>query len=248
MKDGANAKADRTAKAGTAKPAAAKDAAKASTGAAKGGSANKAGSAAKGGSANKAGNANKTGAASGKGAGADKAAPPPAPVRRIQVMQVSTLKPGAKGSRMQVARIDGPAGSEAGAKAASESGAKKRRSAELTRQQIDHFRELLLQRRERLTVDLNLMQDEALKVTAQDNSSDSVADTGTDNYEQDFTLGLIESEEGLAREVDEALLRIDQDAYGVCESCQIPIPLARLEILPFARTCVECQQKRESQG
>ena len=95
---------------------------------------------------------------------------------------------------------------------------------------------------------LSLMQDEALKVTAQDNSSDSVADTGTDNYEQDFTLGLIESEEALAREVDGALLRIAQSAFGVCESCQTPIPLARLEILPFARFCVECQQKRENKG
>ena len=92
------------------------------------------------------------------------------------------------------------------------------------------------------------MQDEALKVTGQDNSADSVADAGTDNYEQDFTLGLIESEEALAREVDEALMRIDRNAFGVCESCETPIPLARLEILPFTRCCVECQQKREGQG
>ena len=110
-------------------------------------------------------------------------------------------------------------------------GAKKRRSAELTSQQIGHFRELLEQRRHRLSNDLTLMQDEALKVTGQDNSADSVADAGTDNYEQDFTLGLIESEEALAREVDEALMRIDRSAFGVCESCETPIPLARLEIL-----------------
>ena len=166
---------------------------------------------------------------------------PPPPPRKIKVVQLTTLKPGARGSKASVARQ--PANAEA--REQQEATTRKRRSAELTRQQLDHFRELLVQRRSRLSSDLSLMQDEALKVTAQDNSSDSVADTGTDNYEQDFTLGLIESEEALAREVDQALLRIEQNTFGVCESCQTPVPLARLEILPFARHCVECQQKRE---
>jgi RNA polymerase-binding protein DksA len=187
------------------------------------------------------------GGADKKGAEAKEAnAPPAVPPRKIQVMQVSSLKPGAKGSKASVALIE--TRTEEKLPEGTDSGAKKRRSAELTKQQLDHFRELLSQRRERLASDLHMMQDEALKVTAQDNSSDSVADTGTDNYEQDFTLGLIESEEVLAREVDEALLRIEQAKFGVCESCETPVPLARLEILPFARFCITCQQKRESQG
>jgi len=186
------------------------------------------------------------GGADKKGADAKEASAPAAPPRKIQVMQISSLKPGAKGSKASVALIE--TRTEEKATEGTEAGAKKRRSAELTKQQLDHFRELLSQRRERLASDLHMMQDEALKVTAQDNSSDSVADTGTDNYEQDFTLGLIESEEVLAREVDEALLRIEQGKFGVCEGCETPVPLARLEILPFARFCITCQQKRESQG
>jgi RNA polymerase-binding protein DksA len=165
---------------------------------------------------------------------------PPPPPRKIQVVQLSSLKPGARGTRAVLARRPDEVDDKS-----QTNGAKKRRSAELTGQQIGHFRELLEQRRHRLSSDLTLMQDEALKVTGQDNSADSVADAGTDNYEQDFTLGLIESEEALAREVDEALMRIDRNAFGVCESCETPIPLARLEILPFTRCCVECQQKRE---
>lgn len=168
---------------------------------------------------------------------------PPPPARKIQVVQLSTLKPGARGSKTGMARRPEDNGEKAQG-----NGAKKRRSAELTTQQLDHFRELLEQRRHRLSNDLTLMQDEALKVTGQDNSADSVADAGTDNYEQDFTLGLIESEEALAREVGDALIRLEQAAFGVCETCETPIPLARLEILPFTRYCVECQQKREGQG
>ena len=177
------------------------------------------------------------------GKGDPKKVAPAVPPRKIQVVQMTSLKPGARGTKASIKRQPALAvdGSAAGI-------AKKRRSAELTKQQLDHFSELLMQRRTRLSHDLSLMQDEALKVTTQDNSSDSVADTGTDNYEQDFTLGLIESEEALAREVDQALQRIGQNAFGVCESCQTPIPLARLEILPFARYCVDCQQKREVRG
>ena len=173
------------------------------------------------------------------------AKPPPPPPRKIVVVQLTTLKEGARGTKASVpraARTPDVVEKDTGPPII----AKKRRSAELTPQQLDHFRELLNQRRVRLASDLGLMQDEALKVHTQDNSSDSVADTGTDNYEQDFTLGLIESEEALAREVGDALVRIEHQAFGVCESCQTPIPLARLEILPFSRCCVECQQKRES--
>jgi RNA polymerase-binding protein DksA len=189
------------------------------------------------------------GAKAGGKPGADgKKGAPPAPPRKIQVVQLTTLKPGARGTKASVARRATADNSAAAAREPQAATARRRRSAELTPQQLDHFRELLTTRRARLLGDLSLMQDEALKVTAQDNSSDSVADTGTDNYEQDFTLGLIESEEALAREVDQALVRIEQDAFGVCESCQTPIPLARLEILPFARYCVECQQKREGKA
>ncbi len=192
-----------------------------------------------------AGGAKAKGKSASKVAKAPKAPEVPAePPRKIQVMQVSTLKAGAKGSRATIVRAEAVVDDKP-AVVNADAGGKKRRSAELTIQQLDHFRELLQQRRVRLASDLNMMQDEALKVTAQDNSSDSVADTGTDNYEQDFTLGLIETEAELAREVDDALIRCDQGAFGICETCQTPIPLARLEILPFARLCVNCQQTHE---
>ncbi len=193
----------------------------------------------------KAGKSGKSGAATKAGSKAKAgAAKPPevvVPARKIQVMQLSTLKAGARGSKAPQVRTDVIEDD----KEPVEGTAKKRRSAELTTPQLDHFRDLLVQRRSRLSSDLTMMQDEALKVTAQDNSSDSVADTGTDNYEQDFTLGLIESEEMLAREVGDAIVRCEQGTFGVCEGCQTPIPLARLEILPFARFCIGCQQKRE---
>jgi DnaK suppressor protein len=66
-----------------------------------------------------------------------------------------------------------------------------------------------------------------------------MADVGSDNFEHEFTLGLLESEQVLLREIDEALERIDHKTYGVCLGTGEPIPLARLRARPWAKYTVE---------
>jgi RNA polymerase-binding protein DksA len=66
-----------------------------------------------------------------------------------------------------------------------------------------------------------------------------MADIGTDNYEQEFALGLMDSERKLLKEIDDALQRIEKRTYGICEGTGKPISKARLEAQPWARYCVE---------
>jgi RNA polymerase-binding protein DksA len=66
-----------------------------------------------------------------------------------------------------------------------------------------------------------------------------MADIGTDNYEQEFALGLMDSERKLLRGIDDALGRIEQGTYGICEGTGKPIPKARLEAQPWAEYCIE---------
>jgi len=66
-----------------------------------------------------------------------------------------------------------------------------------------------------------------------------MADLGTDNYEQEFALELMDSEIKLLREIDAALARISEGTYGICLGTGQPIPKARLEAQPWARYCVE---------
>jgi RNA polymerase-binding protein DksA len=66
-----------------------------------------------------------------------------------------------------------------------------------------------------------------------------MADIGTDNYEQEFALGLMDGERKLLKEIDDALQRIEQGTYGICEATRKPIAKARLEAQPWARYCVE---------
>jgi RNA polymerase-binding transcription factor DksA len=72
-----------------------------------------------------------------------------------------------------------------------------------------------------------------------------MGDAGSDAYEKDFALSLLSQEQDSLYEIEEALKRIDQGTYGVCEMSGKPIPRPRLEALPWARFTVECQEQVE---
>ena len=72
-----------------------------------------------------------------------------------------------------------------------------------------------------------------------------MADMGTDNFEHEFTLGLLESELALLREIDAALQRIDDRTYGICLGTGEQIPKARLRAKPWAKYTVDFARKLE---
>lgn len=111
---------------------------------------------------------------------------------------------------------------------------------------LEHFRKLLLDRRRRILRTVQGMEEEALKASDQDFSVDHMADHGSDNFEQDFTLALVESERKELFEIDRALQRLEQGSYGICEGTGQPIPRPRLEAIPYARYSVEYQRKLEA--
>ncbi len=117
--------------------------------------------------------------------------------------------------------------------------------------ELDQYRKLLMRKRATLSGNVNSLESQALKKSRQDASGDlsnmpiHMADIGSDNFEQEFTLGLIENEEDLLRAIDEALERIEEGSYGKCESCQKPISKERLKAIPHASLCIECQRQEE---
>ena len=74
----------------------------------------------------------------------------------------------------------------------------------LTKKQLDHFRQKLLDLRDRLMINVTAMEAEALKASDQDFSVDHMADHGSDNFEQDFTLSLVETERRELSEISQA--------------------------------------------
>jgi RNA polymerase-binding protein DksA len=111
---------------------------------------------------------------------------------------------------------------------------------------LEHFRKLLIDRRKRILGTVQGMEEEALKASDQDFSVDHMADHGSDNFEQDFTLALVESERKELVEIERALGRIEQGTYGICEGTGEAIPRPRLEAIPHARYSVEYQRKLEA--
>ncbi len=75
-----------------------------------------------------------------------------------------------------------------------------------------------------------------------------MADSGTDNFDRDFALSLLSSDQDAVYEIDEALKRIEKNTYGICELTGKPIPKARLDAIPWARFTVEAQAQLEREG
>jgi DnaK suppressor protein len=125
------------------------------------------------------------------------------------------------------------------------------RKTRLSPADLDEFRQLLTAKRNELIGDMNHLRKEALGhgSSGEGGSSSSMpihmADLGSDTWEQELTLGFIEKERGLLREIEDALDRIDDRTYGICLATNRPISKARLRATPCAKHCIEYARKRE---
>jgi len=120
--------------------------------------------------------------------------------------------------------------------------------AGLRSSELEHFRDMLLAKRRELVGDMSSMEHEALHRGGSSNLSNlplHMADMGTDNYEQEFTLGLMEKDRNLLREINNALAKIQDGSYGICEGTGKPISKPRLEAQPWARYSIEYARKLE---
>ena len=114
--------------------------------------------------------------------------------------------------------------------------------------ELSRIKKILVAKRRILSGDVSHMEDEALNKTGQEAASQDIsnfAELGSDNFEQEFTIGLIENEEEALHEIEQALDRIKDGTYGSCETCNKRVSKERLKVVPFTRHCIECQRKEE---
>ena len=130
-------------------------------------------------------------------------------------------------------------------------GKPRKNQAGLTTRELETFRALLLDKRRELVGDMHSMERDALHASSGSNLSNlplHMADMGTDNYEQEFTLGLMEKDRKLLKEINHALAKIQDGTYGTCEGTNQPINKVRLEAQPWARFSIEYARKLEHGG
>ena len=112
----------------------------------------------------------------------------------------------------------------------------------LTPAEIRRCKALLLAKLNEILNNVICMEEETLRRPRTDLSSMPIhmADMGTDTYEVENTLGLMNSERKLLLEIQDAVGRIEDGTYGICEGDGSLIPKARLRAIPWARYCVAC--------
>src|SRR5437879_2691902 len=116
------------------------------------------------------------------------------------------------------------------------------------------YRRRLLAFKKRLSGARSELEEEALRGTGGEASgglSDvplHLADLGTDAYEEEMALGMLENEDQLLTEVNDALERLAQGGFGRCEECGQEIDRARLSALPYARYCLRDAQELQDSG
>lgn len=120
-----------------------------------------------------------------------------------------------------------------------------------TKKELKEFKKIVLKRKEEILDDLKHISDDTLRKSQKEASGDisgytyHMADVATDNYDREFSLGLASDERKSLYDLDDALKRIEEGTFGICDDCKSTITKIRLKAVPSARLCIKCQQKRE---
>ena len=121
----------------------------------------------------------------------------------------------------------------------------------LNKEQLKQFRQLLITERIKLAGEIKSMVNDAAK-SPRDASGDlsgytvHMADMAADTYERELSVNLVSSEQQVLYQIDDALKRIDEGAYGICQQCNKVITISRLKAVPYASLCIDCQRAKES--
>lgn len=111
---------------------------------------------------------------------------------------------------------------------------------------ITNLRQILVKRRDALRK--ALAGDLSLLNELRQQSGGDVVDVALDTAQDEISSQLAEVESRELANIENALEKMREGEYGLCEGCSKPIPLARLQALPYASTCIECQREAEKSG
>ncbi len=160
--------------------------------------------------------------------------------RRVRLIPTKGLKIKKKSSKVvEKARDDGPTDAQIAAI-----------KTKLGAKELAEYRAILLQQRRELATRMNSLEEDALRSSGGNLSTMPLhqADIGTDTFDQDLAIGVAETERALILEIDDALARIQNKTYGVCQLTGKPIPKARLEAKPWAKYTIEAARQIEKSG
>ena len=127
----------------------------------------------------------------------------------------------------------------------------KKTKKRFAKKDLDSYKEKLFNLRDDISSQIRDISEDTLMKTQKDLSGDisgyslHMADVASDNYERDFNIGLVSNERRILNEVEEALKRIEDGTYGICQMCGKQITKTRLNVIPHTRYTKKCQEQLE---
>jgi len=119
------------------------------------------------------------------------------------------------------------------------------------KKELNEFKKIILKRKEEILEGIKHISEDTLKKSQKDAAGDisgytyHMADVATDTYDREFSLGLASNGREVLYELDDALKKIEEGSFGICETCHSLITRTRLKAVPYARLCVKCQERKE---
>jgi len=110
--------------------------------------------------------------------------------------------------------------------------------------QLQKFKSQLEEMKTKIMTDVEQTLSE---MTSQSGNIPDPNDRATVESDRNFELRIRDRERKLMNKVEEAILRIDEGEYGICDSCGEDISIKRLEARPVAKYCIDCKTKQEQQ-
>lgn len=117
--------------------------------------------------------------------------------------------------------------------------------------ELKKYRKLLEAKKKEMLGEISEKMRSQVSTTIKESTGDlssysfHMADQGTDAMEREMAFMFASKSGRLVYHIDEALRRIDEGTFGICEKCEEPISTARLEAVPHARMCIECKSAEE---
>ena len=123
----------------------------------------------------------------------------------------------------------------------------------LNKDQTKQLRQLLITERAKLAEEIKSIAHDA-STSPRDASGDlsaytiHMADMAADTYERELSMNIVSSEQEILYQIDDALKRLDDGSFGVCQQCTQPITMSRLKAVPYASLCIDCQRVKEQKN
>lgn len=123
-----------------------------------------------------------------------------------------------------------------------------------SKKELKFYRERLLNLKDDILEQIREISEDTIMKSQKEMSGDisgygiHIADVATDNYERDFNLNLVSNERRIIMQIDEALKRIEDGTYGICQMSGKPISKSRLKAIPYAKYSKKCKEKIEKEN